>query len=462
MRSHDSAQIGTIVELLENSGLALWVVDGRLSYRGSRALLEGELFESLKARKDEAVAFLQSRTTECSPAALEHLAGEPAAPLNRSQSYWWDRRDAGLPDQNVELSFRLDGPPEPARLDDAVAALAERHGGLRSRIEAAAGRPAQVRDPGLRIPIEYRDGPLPEDCLGSRPFRIDEGEMLRVRVHTLPDGTWVTLCAPEIALDLLSLFQLSYQLTDLYQRGSATLPGDQAGLDLIDYNRWEHARFGRRACNAAYWPAALERVEMQTWSLAEDAGSARLRPREHRENILAIQTTHIAPGSVVAAFAAALAGWRQRREVLFMLRTQINRPPLALGIPGCFTHYAPFLFHPRGAAEPPHLHASLDQALAATMDPKNAVELPPLARLGALKVNATVVPSPVPLQAKDASRRISQGLIDCEIEFLTIIAPDGLLVSLDHARDLFAGDDIELLWNSILAELPQHSLDRAA
>ena len=73
----------------------------------------------------------------------------------------------------------------------------------------------------------------------------------------------------------------------------------------------------------------------------------------------------------------------------------VTTAPADLDSPATLTLHAASLADVAGfAAEPLHPHATLDQALAATMDPQNAVELPPLVELGALKVNATVVPSP--------------------------------------------------------------------
>ncbi|HEX4829599.1 MAG TPA: amino acid adenylation domain-containing protein [Trebonia sp.] len=208
---------------------------------------------------------------------------ESAPPLSFAQEQLWfiDEFHHGLAAHNLPGVIRLAGELDVAALAGALAALAERHEPLRTRLAAGPdGRPAQLIDPPGPAPelavTDLSALPAPEaeqrlrelaDADALEPFHLGEDHPLRVRlVRLAPAAHALVLVAHQVAVDDRSLPVLVADLAALY---GAAVAGQPAGLAPLPGRFAEHAEREREllhggqalAERAGYWKTALAGLE---------------------------------------------------------------------------------------------------------------------------------------------------------------------------------------------------------
>ncbi|HYG61640.1 MAG TPA: amino acid adenylation domain-containing protein, partial [Thermoanaerobaculia bacterium] len=227
------------------------------------ALLEGVSLRELEglvraAERGEAPALL---------GAEPDLPGEH--PLSEGQRDLWvlDRLNPKAAAGNLAGAAWLLGGIDGAALGRALILLTERHAALRTTFETREGEP--VRRVHGRLAPDYREGRAGEEELPGllvaeayRPFELETGPLLRVRVWTLPDGRVALLLAVHhLIVDFASAAVLLRDLAALYdqERGGAPARLGHSGPGLTAWIRHREAALAgpREERLRAFWHQRL-------------------------------------------------------------------------------------------------------------------------------------------------------------------------------------------------------------
>ncbi|MEA2694314.1 MAG: hypothetical protein QOJ16_3701, partial [Acidobacteriota bacterium] len=187
---------------------------------------------------------------------LEASAIEPGAPLGEhplsvgQEALWFvDRLAPEAAAYNLAAAARIAGDLDSAALGRAFQALADRHPTLRTTFTSRDGEPRQIVHP--RLAVDFRVEParevaeVPEIPLAAeafRPFDLETGPLLRIRVWPLSTGGGLLLLAVHhLVTDLWSLGLLVRELQALYGEETGRGPAGLAPLALgyTDHVRWQ-------------------------------------------------------------------------------------------------------------------------------------------------------------------------------------------------------------------------------
>lgn len=202
---------------------------------------------------------------------IGHQDDAPRAPLSFQQErvLYLNKLSGDGPLWNRISCKRLFGNISIHRLQDAIAALIERHAALRTRIGLTLGEPFQSRHEVLHDAFEYIDLSSQSDIEPqdqarailnreySQSMRLEGGELFKaVAVTTRQKEVWLILKLHHIISDATTLQILWNDLKVLYNSG---LGGSETPavieIEYIDYARWLREQFGEDNTRAqeAYW-----------------------------------------------------------------------------------------------------------------------------------------------------------------------------------------------------------------
>ncbi|HYG64432.1 MAG TPA: condensation domain-containing protein, partial [Thermoanaerobaculia bacterium] len=222
----------------------------------SVATKSGRFFKASRDRLELLRELRREEGLETAAAPMIPRRQDPSShPLSFSQERLWflDRLDPENPAYNIPVSLRLRGPLDAAALARALGEVIRRHEVLRATFHEAGGRPLQHLVPAtvamvflpvidLRsLPPGRRDEEARRAAGGaaSRPFRLDEGPLLRARLLRLGDEEHALgLEVHHIVADGWSLGVLVRELTALY--AGETLP--ELPIQYADYAAWQRER----------------------------------------------------------------------------------------------------------------------------------------------------------------------------------------------------------------------------
>ena len=226
-------------------------------------------------------------------AALRRLLGEGKLPVangpitarpRRSSSYplsyaqerlWFmDQLAPGSPFYNISDAVRIRLPVDIAALERSLNEIVRRHEGLRTRFEVVAGRPAQVIEPELRVPLDLLDlRGLPAEQRPAaaqhlteeearRPFDLQSGPLLRTHLLCLDTAEYVLLLSMHhIISDGWSMQIFFHELAALYRAFVAgeSSPLPELPVQYADYAVWqrEWLQGDVLAAQLAYWKRQL-------------------------------------------------------------------------------------------------------------------------------------------------------------------------------------------------------------
>jgi amino acid adenylation domain-containing protein len=162
------------------------------------------------------------------------LSGEH--PLSAGQRALWlaERVAPESAVYNLANAARIRGPLDTDRLERAFAGLARRHPMLRATFVPHEDGPRQRIHDGL--PPDFRVGPFDPRAEAFRPFNLERGPLLRVRVQPLGDGEHeLLLTVHHLVADFWTLTLLVRDLAALYRGEDPPLPR----AIYPDYVRWQ-------------------------------------------------------------------------------------------------------------------------------------------------------------------------------------------------------------------------------
>jgi len=213
------------------------------------------LFETLTvaglARRVEAA--LRTASGLAAP-ALEPVSRQQELALSFAQERLWflDQLTPGNVSYNIPMVVRLEGELDVTALVAALNAVVQRHEVLRTRFEAAGGRPVQVVEAGWTVAPELEDlSGLAEaereaqrraEAAVSEPFDLARGPLWRVRLLRLgPAAHLVLLVMHHIVSDGWSVQVLIRELAVLYEAFSKGRPNPLPALPIqyADFAHWQ-------------------------------------------------------------------------------------------------------------------------------------------------------------------------------------------------------------------------------
>lgn len=293
----------------------------------------------------------------------------PAVPL---QARLWQLKNAGMdPAWNVAVRFRLSGPLDHDRLEQALRLLVGRHEALRTTLGWNGSAVVQRIASWAVLPVEWCDlrsvpaSAQPQEIArlstehARQPFSLDQAPLFRVRVLRVADEEYILLWNAHHAIcDGWSIGLLARDWMQCYGELSAGR-GPQASnaLDFGDYAVWleserntpdyeAHRNYWKRQLRVWKKAALPEHWRNPEPSRTDAAIQSVLLPRNLTDRIAAVAQRHGA--TFFHAVLAAFSVW---------MRTQQSSPFVAIGTPvsgrdqtelenviGTFVNYVPLLF----------------------------------------------------------------------------------------------------------------------
>ncbi|MCC9308103.1 amino acid adenylation domain-containing protein [Kitasatospora sp. RB6PN24] len=210
--------------------------------------------------------------------ALTRLRADRAPVSGLQRGLWFlDQLSPGSAAYNITWVLDLDGPVDPAPLQQALDAILARHEVLRTTFAVDRGKPYQQVHAHLPVPIALTDlSALPADRRAAataaavaqdarEAFSLADGPLLRVRLirHAAQDagdgGDRSTLVAVfhHIVADERSMGLFERELTELYDAALTGRTPDlpELRVQYADYSAWE--RSTPRERDLAYWRQQL-------------------------------------------------------------------------------------------------------------------------------------------------------------------------------------------------------------
>jgi amino acid adenylation domain-containing protein/non-ribosomal peptide synthase protein (TIGR01720 family) len=233
-----------------------------------RALFEAPSPAALAAR---VAAALGAGEGAFEPLTRAPAEAEPEASFAQERLWLIDQLSPGDPSYLVPLARRLRGPLDVPALRRALEEIVERHEVLRTTFSAQQGRPIPVVHAGSTLPFAHvhaageAEQAAREELAAEarRPFGLSRDLPLRARLVSLGvDDHVLLLTLHHIVADAWSLGVLDRELAALYQAFSAGAPSPLPALTLQygDYARWQRRRLSGPGLERplAYWRSQLE------------------------------------------------------------------------------------------------------------------------------------------------------------------------------------------------------------
>jgi pristinamycin I synthase 3 and 4 len=323
MNTLDTNTLEMLLSLREK-GVDLWLEDGQLNYEASKAVLTPELLASIRAKKEEIVAFLQQSkqlvTTE--PERLVSQSRPERLPLSYVQERLWlvQHRDEDSI-YNMSGALILDGPLSKEALEAALKGLIERHEPLRTRFVLKPGEvePQQCIDSSAPVVLRVTKARWEEAAElvkehAEQVFDLEQGPQLRLLVLEIaPEKHVLSMVMHHIIVDGWSINVLEHDLQELY---AAAKEGRAPRLEPLEIQYADYALWQRQldlSKGLEYWRSALSGYE-GTFDLAPEkprsrrAGRARVLERKMPPN-LANALGRFSQQRQASLFMVLLSGW---------------------------------------------------------------------------------------------------------------------------------------------------------
>nr|VFJ75373.1 MAG: amino acid adenylation domain-containing protein [Candidatus Kentron sp. FW] len=242
---------------LKDIGCRIWVEDGELMVRTSKAGITEELKEQLKSNREKILAYLDSlqvRDIRLADGIPVLPIGSPLVISHAQQRLWFLAQLEGISaTYNIPSALRLNGPLNVEILRQTFRVLIERHQTLRLCFPTVDGE-GTVREIPIYDPLTVTDFSHLQETQqqteiqqqlqthATRPFDLAEGKLLRLHLLILNSREHVLLFdMHHIISDGWSMGVLEREWGEVY---SALLQGQTPDLDPLpiqysDYAAWQ-------------------------------------------------------------------------------------------------------------------------------------------------------------------------------------------------------------------------------
>ncbi|OUL18939.1 AMP-dependent synthetase [Nostoc sp. T09] len=183
---------------------------------------------------------------------LKPIPREAQLPLCLAQERLWflDQLEPGNPFYNVPIAVNLTGKLDVAILEQSLNEVVQRHEALRTSFLSMEGRPVQVIEPNLKLPLSVVE--LPEanremalrfaTDLAQQPFNLTQAPLLRSQLLRLAQQEHILiLCMHHIISDGWSIGILLRELAEIYEAFSKGLPSPlpELAIQYADFAYWQ-------------------------------------------------------------------------------------------------------------------------------------------------------------------------------------------------------------------------------
>jgi amino acid adenylation domain-containing protein/non-ribosomal peptide synthase protein (TIGR01720 family) len=268
-----------LLSTLRRLGIELSADGDEIVCHGPRGVMTDDLRTALAAQKSEVLAFLRHAQAARAKAGepIERLDPDVHVELSSAQQRLWflDRWGASGGLYNIAEAFRLEGPVDVERLNQAIEAVVRRHEVLRTRFAAKDGRPgAIVEEPPARDlvdVVDLHDVP-PEErtrCaerarrdLAQRPFDLGRTPLLRIALIRTDDRVAeLAIALPHIISDAWSIGVLLREVSVGYRDGERSASPPLA-IQYRDFAAWQRKQLAtpRMAEDLRFWREQLAGV----------------------------------------------------------------------------------------------------------------------------------------------------------------------------------------------------------
>jgi natural product biosynthesis luciferase-like monooxygenase protein/FkbM family methyltransferase len=171
---------------------------------------------------------------------------------------------------NISAAVRIKGELNPEKLRRAFQMLVARHPSLRTSFNAPLREPVQKVHQSVALSFEIEEAANRDDTSlqerlveeAHRPFKLEQGALLRVSVFTRPAGEHVLLLSVHhIIADFWSLAVLIQELGTLYEAEESGVRAELPPLKLqyADYVRWQERALSSSVGEKSwkYWETQL-------------------------------------------------------------------------------------------------------------------------------------------------------------------------------------------------------------
>lgn len=272
--------------------------------------------DSLDKEREELLALLaaEDAAAEVEPPKIPRRDPTQPPPLGFAQEQLWflHQFDPGIRSYHILISLRLSGRLDGAALESSLNEVIRRHEALRTVFRSRGGRPVQLIQPALVVPLAVRLMPaggaeerentlkrlLEEDA--DRPFDLEQGPLVRAALIRIADEDHAfQIVSHHIVVDGWSLGVLMREISELYR---SRVEGTVAALPELplqpgDHAAWEHeqARSGALASHLSFWREELA-GDLPVLELPSD------RPRPPRQSFQGGTHPWSLPRDTFAAF----------------------------------------------------------------------------------------------------------------------------------------------------------------
>jgi len=348
-----------LIELARSQGVQLWTSDNKLHFRSSNGKLPDDIRNSLRASRDEIIAYLERKKAE-----------EKQAPLtaNQKRLLTLELLDPHQSAHNMAIAFRSLTPLPLARLQEAVDRITERHEVLRSRIQQNPGETVQkvlpVTDGAAFPEIELvenakagilESGSLLADAARER-FDPENASPVRIRLFRRDGEDLLLFVFNHLFFDGRSYGIFLAELNALLNGGQ--LP--QADLDLYQFPDHAALQPASAADDETYWCSLLKEAPPLNGLPADRPRSGHDFRGDHLElNLSDAETAQLRSLSasletslfamLASLFAVFLCRWTGREDVV--LGAPFDSRPLAHAdkAMGFYASLLPLRFRPGDA-----------------------------------------------------------------------------------------------------------------
>lgn len=366
---------------LGGDSLSAMRVVARLSSETGRTLTLSEFL------KDPTIAgfarCLAAGTNQVSPRpALSRVSRAQRLPLSACESrmLFLDRLLQNRATYNVPLAFRLCGPLDANRLQQALQTLVARHEILRTTFhgdeQGTYRRICRPADTNVFIErVDLRPSQPPQRCTAGwkakmqraadQPFDLCQGPLIRACLYQIGDAEFILLINfHHIICDQWSLRMLIREWGELYASGSEDEPQCIKTAEMADYAVWDHSLAEQPLCadSLDFWNRVLEGLpQRQTLAFERPTRDSVVATGDRWDfewdaslldaiRGLAKQVKQTPNTVLLASFAWILAGSTGNREVVVGSPYAQREQPETAELLGCLLNTLPIRIQTAGVA----------------------------------------------------------------------------------------------------------------
>ena len=362
------------VAYLNQSGVRLWLDNGKLRYQAKKGILSSEELARLRSMRTEIVAELTKAAG--SKADNSNRASEAApveGPVSLQQRWFLRLLEEPLKWKGtLSYTFRLKGALDPTVFERSLKKVLHAHAALRTRIERVSGEWRQQIEPvgRFQLPVTQVSGKVETDIernawvivqnIASQELDPAVSPLMKAQlVRVWAQEHFLVILIHRVAADCLGIGQVFRDLWTWYGQAMQTGPSTSTELTSLegstryrDYALWQHTTDEAwRQKHGAYWNDYLAGSESIRWPMREctslpnqsapgslvslESSLGETLSAELRE--LCEQTQTLLALIMLSVYVACVSMWCRQKDLIIPFLIA-GRAAAHEGVVGCFSH----------------------------------------------------------------------------------------------------------------------------